>query len=483
MFWPGHGAYGFSRDDDDKSDETDDEKQNARKEFLENNKELLDNDFKKFHPDWQGIISRARANTGDDEAWKIVDDITDRYEGFHETAEECAETQPLGDLGVTFEDIAGADQAKLELYNGFIYPQWYPRLFRKRSAGVLIYGPPGTGKTMLAKAAVGELGNVAFYAPRPSDLKSDKYGEMEKNVSKWFKCAANPPASASSSVIFFDEIEAIAADRTGSGGGEATISMVTALLQEMDGITSSKSVSVIAATNFPRKIDSAVMRRFSSQVFVDLPSMEARLYLIVTALANAYGHVKRGKSRKVRVKITKNGDEWDWICPDDGGWLCNFLDNIKKWGFISPKEVNNCRPGDLNRCIRKGDIIDLANKTGPRGTTTYGFSASDIDKLMATIITNAANRALRMKGVVAVDVDWNPTKCCEDAHKLIVVEQAENFDRDQIRKMRNIEPKDKAILETFAVTRFDICYGLATFRPTIVDSNYEDLVAYRDGRR
>jgi AAA+ superfamily predicted ATPase len=143
----------------------------------------------------------------------------------------------------------------------------------------------GTGKTYIVKAAVNELQKtdpnvgVLFFAPSPGDLKGKYVGETEKKIEEWFTCASRaacesqlecPGQKKFISLIFMDEFDAIAPDRNTDPTGLAANSVNT-LLQMMDGIKSKENVAVVAATNFPWYLDSAILRRFDTQILIDLP--------------------------------------------------------------------------------------------------------------------------------------------------------------------------------------------------------------------
>ena len=179
---------------------------------------------------------------------------------------------------VTFEDVAGADAEKGELEEIVEFlksPQKYNALGAKIPRGVLLVGPPGTGKTLLAKAVAGEA-NVPFFSISGSDFVEMFVGVGASRVRDLFEQAKkNSP-----SIIFIDEIDAVGRQRgAGLGGGhderEQTLNQ---LLVEMDGFSVNQGVIVIAATNRPDILDSALLRpgRFDRQVVVSAPGMIGR---------------------------------------------------------------------------------------------------------------------------------------------------------------------------------------------------------------
>ncbi|MBF2055192.1 MAG: ATP-dependent zinc metalloprotease FtsH [Candidatus Sericytochromatia bacterium] len=179
---------------------------------------------------------------------------------------------------VTFDDVAGADEAKQELEEIVDFlksPDKYQALGAKIPKGVLLVGPPGTGKTLLAKAVAGEA-SVPFFSISGSEFVEMFVGVGASRVRDLFEQAKKH----SPCLIFIDEIDAVGRQRgAGMGGGhderEQTLNQ---LLIEMDGFEDNHSTIVIAATNRPDILDAALLRpgRFDRQVIVDRPDVEGR---------------------------------------------------------------------------------------------------------------------------------------------------------------------------------------------------------------
>ncbi|KAK9272390.1 hypothetical protein L1049_002761 [Liquidambar formosana] len=180
--------------------------------------------------------------------------------------------------GVTFDDVAGVDEAKQdfqEIVEFLKTPEKFAAVGAKIPKGVLLVGPPGTGKTLLAKAIAGEAG-VPFFSLSGSEFIEMFVGVGASRVRDLFnKAKANSPC-----LVFIDEIDAVGRQRgTGIGGGnderEQTLNQ---LLTEMDGFSGNSGVIVIAATNRPEILDSALLRpgRFDRQVSVGLPDIRGR---------------------------------------------------------------------------------------------------------------------------------------------------------------------------------------------------------------
>jgi len=180
---------------------------------------------------------------------------------------------------VKWDFIGGLADVKRELREAVELPLKNPEAFTKFGIrpvrGILLYGPPGTGKTLLAKAAATES-EANFIAVRGPELLSKWVGESEKGIREIFRKARQ----AAPSIIFFDEIDAIAPGRTGgeSDGSRVTEKIVNTLLTEMDGVQNLKDVVVIAATNRPDIIDAALLRpgRFDKLIQIPQPDESAR---------------------------------------------------------------------------------------------------------------------------------------------------------------------------------------------------------------
>jgi len=183
---------------------------------------------------------------------------------------------------VTFNDVAGVEEAKEEVEEVVEFlkdPKKFSRLGGKIPKGALLIGPPGTGKTLLAKAIAGEA-NVPFFSISGSDFVEMFVGVGASRVRDMFdQGKKNAPC-----IVFIDEIDAVGRQRgAGIGGGnderERTLNQ---LLTEMDGFEGNSGIIIIAATNRPDVLDSALMRpgRFDRQVTVDAPDIKGRLSIL-----------------------------------------------------------------------------------------------------------------------------------------------------------------------------------------------------------
>ncbi|RLG28838.1 hypothetical protein DRO03_08820 [Methanosarcinales archaeon] len=188
-----------------------------------------------------------------------------------------------------FKDIAGLDSVKERIKEAIVYPFRYPDEYRyfgvRGGGGILLYGPPGCGKTMLAAAAAGEC-NAVFINIKISDIKDKYVGESEKKIKDVFNLARGYERA----IIFFDEIDALAGERSGSQEGHER-SLVNELLSQMDGLEAKgteKRYLVLAATNRPWDVDIALRRagRFDTTVFIPHPDRTARRKIFEIGLAD-----------------------------------------------------------------------------------------------------------------------------------------------------------------------------------------------------
>lgn len=185
-------------------------------------------------------------------------------------------------IKVTFQDVAGADEAKQELEEVVEFlkqPKKFNDLGARIPKGVLLYGPPGTGKTLLARAVAGEAG-VPFFSISGSDFVEMFVGVGASRVRDLFEQAKK----SAPCIVFIDEIDAVGRQRgAGVGGGhderEQTLNQ---LLVEMDGFAANEGIIIIAATNRPDILDPALLRpgRFDRQIVVDKPDVRGRLAIL-----------------------------------------------------------------------------------------------------------------------------------------------------------------------------------------------------------
>ncbi|MBQ6151272.1 MAG: AAA family ATPase [Mogibacterium sp.] len=183
---------------------------------------------------------------------------------------------------LTWDDIKGMDEVKKVLKDKIESPirnaEKYKQFGIPASKGILLFGPPGCGKTFFAKVAADES-DANFYVVNGPELLGAGIGESEKNLRRKFRDARETKPS----IIFFDEIDAIAGKRSGN---EGSVRIINQLLTEIDGMDSLDGVMVIAATNRPDSLDGALMRagRFDTKIYIPLPDRESIRELLSSTL-------------------------------------------------------------------------------------------------------------------------------------------------------------------------------------------------------
>ena len=199
--------------------------------------------------------------------------------------------------GITFQDVAGEDEAKellTEIVDFLHNPQKYTEIGAVCPKGALLVGPPGTGKTLLAKAVAGEA-NVPFFSISGSEFVEMFVGMGASKVRDLFK-QANEKAPC---IVFIDEVDTIGKkrDNAGYGGNDEREQTLNHLLTEMDGFDASKGVVILAATNRPDSLDPALLRpgRFDRRIPVELPDLKGREEIL-----------------KVHAKKVRLGDDIDF---------------------------------------------------------------------------------------------------------------------------------------------------------------------------
>ena len=199
--------------------------------------------------------------------------------------------------GITFQDVAGEDEAKellTEIVDFLHNPQKYTEIGAVCPKGALLVGPPGTGKTLLAKAVAGEA-NVPFFSISGSEFVEMFVGMGASKVRDLFK-QANEKAPC---IVFIDEIDTIGKkrDNAGYGGNDEREQTLNQLLTEMDGFDAAKGVVILAATNRPDSLDPALLRpgRFDRRIPVELPDLKGREEIL-----------------KVHAKKVRIGDDIDF---------------------------------------------------------------------------------------------------------------------------------------------------------------------------
>ncbi|EPQ07294.1 Spermatogenesis-associated protein 5 [Myotis brandtii] len=204
--------------------------------------------------------------------------LNDFLQGMNDVRPSAMREVAVDVPSVSWSDIGGLENIKLKLKQAVEWPLKHPESFTRMGIqppkGVLLYGPPGCSKTMIAKALANESG-LNFLAIKGPELMNKYVGESERAVREIFRKAR----AVAPSIIFFDELDALAVERgSSSGAGNVADRVLAQLLTEMDGIEQLKDVTVLAATNRPDRIDKALMRpgRIDRIVYVPLPDAATR---------------------------------------------------------------------------------------------------------------------------------------------------------------------------------------------------------------
>jgi len=241
---------------------------------------------------------------------------------------ELTSFDPVKDTGVSMDDVAGLKEAKQEITQKVIEPNNHPEIFQRfnksKGGGILLYGVPGTGKTMLAQAIAHEI-DAKFFTVKCSDILSKWVGDAEQNIRNLFIEARKYPTS----IIFFDEFEAIAPKR--DSYSTVMKRVVPELLAQIQGFEKNENnLIVIAATNRPWDIDTAFLRpgRFDRSIYVPLPDEEAREAIITNKLKSIPCDEYLDINRIVALTNGFNGAD-----------VSNFCEKLKDLAIT--RELNN----------------------------------------------------------------------------------------------------------------------------------------------
>jgi cell division protease FtsH len=327
------------------------------------------------------------------------------------------------DTGISFDDIAGIDEAKAEFEEIVSFlkePERYTLVGAKIPKGVLLVGPPGTGKTLLAKAIANEA-NVPFYSVAGSEFVEMFIGIGAARIRDLFKKASeNTPC-----IVFIDEIDAVGRERgAGIGGGnderEQTLNQ---LLTEMDGFKENKGVIVVGATNRIDILDAALLRpgRFDRQITVNLPDRLGRIGILKVHarnkpfdkdvsliqianrtpgfsgadLANLLNEAAILATRYKKKTITKNevNEAADRII---GGIAGTTMEDTKNKKLIAYHEIGHAIVGSVLENHDEVEKITLIPRGGAKGLTWFTPEEDQTlvsrSQLLARIITTLAGR-------------------------------------------------------------------------------------------
>jgi transitional endoplasmic reticulum ATPase len=215
----------------------------------------------------------------------------------------------------SWDDIGGLEETKNSLTEGVEWPLRYPEIYANAKAepprGVLLSGPPGSGKTLIARALANQC-EASFISIKGPELLSKWVGESEKGIREVFRRAKQ----AAPCIIFFDEIDALAPRRGGSNDGNVGDRVIAQLLTEMDGIEGREGVIVLAATNRPELIDTALLRpgRFDLVVELHLPDESERRAIFSVHLRNRPVASDVSIDELARLTAGRSGADIEAIC-------------------------------------------------------------------------------------------------------------------------------------------------------------------------
>ena len=261
---------------------------------------------------------------------------------------------------ITFDDVIGLDDVKELINRMVVYPFKYKEIYkafnRDSGGGILLYGAPGTGKTMIAKAIANEI-DAEFYSIKCSDIASKWYGESARNIKKLFDKAR----SHERSIIFFDEFDSLGSNRD-HGNYNSVNMVVSELLSQIDGFESKKNtVLLIASTNKPWNIDSALLRsgRFNKKIYIGLPDKTSRINLLIHELKD---------SPLSKVDFESISEKTEGYSSADIVELCNETKDIAIKRSIQMNQISPINQKDLIKALSmvsstivKDELDRLAN--------------------------------------------------------------------------------------------------------------------------
>ena len=311
--------------------------------------------------DYHEPVSQIRTNEVNalkDEYIKTRDP-EDRYEKIVDGVKvEVSTKVPNPKRKITFDDVIGLDDVK-ELINQmavypFKYQDLYKRFKRDSGGGILLYGAPGTGKTMIAKAIANEI-DAKFYSIKCSDIAAKYFGESEQKIKDLFEDARKQPKS----IIFFDEFDSIGTNRDRDDSHSINM-MVSELLAQIDGFDDRNNTTLlIASTNKPWNIDSALLRsgRFNKKIYIGLPNMESRRDLFMHELKN----------------VPTNDIDYDAIANKTDGYSSADIVEL----------CNDAKDKAIKRSIEKNEISEIIQDDLLDATTriTSTIVKQELDRL------------------------------------------------------------------------------------------------------
>jgi len=350
---------------------------------------------------------------------------------------EAVEVKEEKVLEVTYEDIGGLHDEIKKIREMVELPLKHPEIFERLGIeppkGVLLHGPPGTGKTMLAKAVANETASN-FYLINGPEIMSKFYGQSEANLRKKFEDAEkNAP-----SIIFIDEIDAIAPKREESYG-EVERRVVAQLLAIMDGLQSRGKVVVIAATNIPDALDPALRRpgRFDREIEIGVPSKEGRLSILKI-------HTRNMPLFTILDSLRENKS----IDDNYREAIIDLYTNFREKDLLSTRTLDK----QIGKYLK-----DNPDKNKLFSQIDYQKMKSIIDELMQDDrIVNLRSLADVTHGFVGADLSALTKEAAMEVLRRLLPEI----------KLREDEPISKDLLEKLKITHKDMTEALKSVRPS-----------------
>jgi len=393
---------------------------------------------------------------------------------------------------VFFDDLVGSEDIERKMMDGVVHPMLYPNLFRSQR-GMLLFGPPGTGKTFVVKAAAtqlkdelakakdGDQSKVFFFSVSGADLTGKYVGESEKQVkAMWLQAQRysntgeprylndDEKSQKHVSIIFLDEADSVLKKRSegnGDAGSRVAANIVNVFLAEMDGIRDRKGARIymIAATNYPSNIDAAVMRRFPTRVFRDLPTNDHRRELCHNAIAAFARNLQVPAFPRFLLKKTKKGASQSGQCirserSDPFSGIDEGAESALKELVLGPAESGAMTNAQLASVIVPDDttlamiesvhkIEDLKKREPERlkyedkhSMAGLNFSYSDVDNAMRGLFEQVGSGTLEAGVAVCrripvsrkyMPMDILPTGVAIPVYHLVFTEYDERLIGDQ----------------------------------------------------
>jgi cell division protease FtsH len=363
------------------------------------------------------LSRRAGAPSRDTTSFRTIMPATPATDG----SATAAATTDAAIPSVSLADVAGCDEAKLELTETIEFlrtPERFHKLGARIPRGIMLYGPPGTGKTMLARAVAAEAG-VPFHHASGSEFVEKYVGVGAKRVRELFAHARK----LGRGVIFFDEFDAIGKSRGGPNSHEEREQTLNQLLVELDGFGTTEDIVVIAATNRLDTLDSAVLRpgRFNRKIHVGLPDVDGRREILAVHARNKpmatmvdLGETARktyGFSGAMLADLLNEAAilaarrERDAIGPEEvhGGWLKVAIGTSRRRSMddrersiIAAHEVGHAICGKVHGDKRKVEEISLFAHGEALGVTVSSQEDNDLPSesdLRARLVALMGGRA------------------------------------------------------------------------------------------